>query len=889
MKKVFGCILWLGLLLLPSSVFGEEGGKVILDLEPEKAEAEINVESVLDRYFLELDQLDRRYPGDLIEEDFSDDVAVNNPDLDEDKLSWRQNLLRNGIRIRRIYRKAAEKVKEFIIEQDLPIHVEESEFESGAPVAYQESDSLLVIPDFKKIIAYSPAEKDVAATAEFKAREAGTASPFEQRQLIKKALLEGDWKTVFSYGLFDGKPIEKPAGIGEWDKDAAIHMRLISAEAALGDRKIINAALQIGIENGYLLLIKDYQNYQGMRTDFGASENLKRAAVNWPLPRRFPIGKEGSIQAYTGSFIIPVELEVSDINKDLIWRTDFEAELCGYNKCRRIRLSPELRLHPGEAAESAIAPFMRQARNHAPKSQSNVLTLKSLTVEESQVLRLDIESSESVNALDIFLESSEGIKFANPLVRMDGSQITARFKPINYHGPLAGKQFTASVRVRPEVSVRQTMTAERVSLLDAETEKLSLTMIWFGFIGGFLLNLMPCVFPVLSLKLLSFSRFGGVESKRIRRGFLLNLLGIWASFVIIIVGLITLKLLGKAAGWGMQFQNVYFLSLIIFAVTAFLAHVWGLFSFRTPQFVGKLLRQQEGKDKLLHFLTGVFLVLLSTPCTAPYLGTALGFALAGGISDIIVIVSAVGLGLSLPYLLLAVFPILAEVMPPPGPWMSRLASIMAVMLLLTLLWLLSILGAQTSGALVFHFILFLSGFLLILWFRKQVIELLDRRPEEADLLLKTRHLFEALFAALLALLIAGAMIDAGRVYRIKRGEIEASSEIELPQSEVIRAELKQGHLVLVRVGADWCLTCKFNDLTVFDSVAVREFMEENRVIEINVDWTNYNPDVLAFMEKYGRRGLPFYILFAPRIPEGMVLPEIMSERAFREMVENLRY
>ena len=187
-------------------------------------------------------------------------------------------------------------------------------------------------------------------------------------------------------------------------------------------------------------------------------------------------------------------------------------------------------------------------------------------------------------------------------------------------------------------------------------------------IGGLLLNFMPCVFPVLSLKLLSLTKFGARNASSVRRSFAFTLLGIWLSFALLAVVLAGLKRFGENVGWGMQFQNPWFVSLIFFAVLLFVAQIWGIVEISIPRF---FCRTTDSENRLLHFLTGAFAVLMATPCTAPYLGTAIGFALAGNYVDIFVILGGVALGLSLPYLLLWLFPGLALILPPPGGWNTR--------------------------------------------------------------------------------------------------------------------------------------------------------------------------------------------------------------------------
>ena len=192
---------------------------------------------------------------------------------------------------------------------------------------------------------------------------------------------------------------------------------------------------------------------------------------------------------------------------------------------------------------------------------------------------------------------------------------------------------------------------------------MSLTLLLTAVLGGFILNFMPCVFPVLSLKLLSLTRFGAGRPENLRRNFIYTVLGIFAAFEVIALFLSLLKLAGHGIGWGMQFQNPGFLVVMIFAVAVFMSVVWGFVGVRSPQWLENRLSSVEAREKLPHLLTGMLAVFMATPCTAPYLGTAVGFALAGTVADVWLVLNAVALGLSLPYLLVLAWPALAAAFP----------------------------------------------------------------------------------------------------------------------------------------------------------------------------------------------------------------------------------
>lgn len=885
-------------LILANPLSTRAQGEVVMDLQPDPVTNEVDYYGLWEEYKAEVQELDQKLPGSLVEEDFKDLIRDRHPGYSDSAVNTKEGLLRWGVRAKRIYGYAKEKVQKFLTDEDLPLNLDDSQYATGSAETYIESPdgAPVVVQDFKKIVSYADSETDQAASFAKSERDRGEADEaLRRREEFKQALINRDWKKIFSYGLFDETPDQPLKGIGKWAGNDKIRARFYMAQTAVGDSKTVSGALYLRISRGMFLLSGAYQEFPNLRLDLSKSENLAAFEANWPLPVRFNLNLEDSLVGYVGDVIVPFTAEVEDANRPLVLKASLEAGVCGNNTCDMRKLAPKLILESGAAEPSKVASWLNMLEEYVPAPQLKGLKIDRVVAEnaaggsEPPILRIEFTAKENPVNFDVFVSSPDNLQFARPLIRIDGSKVVARFRAKDPSAVLEGKSFTVAARLRPELSVRQTVVAGAAPLFDLESRRLSLGLVWLGFLGGFLLNLMPCVFPVLSLKMMSFRQMGGLDTAGIRRGFLYNLLGILASFAVMTAALIGLKLLGRAIGWGMQFQNVYFLTFIIFVVAAFLAHVWGFFTFHAPAAVEKAVAAQTGGGRLQHFLTGLFLVLLSTPCTAPYLGTALGFALAGSVTDIVIIMTAVGLGLSAPYLLIALFPALIRSIPSGGRWTERVNLLMASMLVLTLVWLLSILYAQTSGALTFHFILFIAVFWFILWFRRLLMEIVDQQQESAELLIRVRRFFNVIISVLVAVIFTAALFDAGYYYKVRRHHVETSAISKMVSPETIRDYLREGKIVLVRIGADWCLTCVYNDLALFDTPTINEFLEVNNVKRIDVDWTHYNPEVLNFMEQYGRRGLPFYIVFSPRIPDGIVLPEIISDRDFRELIENLRY
>ena len=877
----------------------EEGGRVVLDLQEDPAPPATigDYQDLWRGYMREIDEFDKAMPGQNIEEDFFDDVALRHPEEGDNTVQLRESAIRYGVRLKRFYQAVRDKFQDFILKNDIPIRLDDEEYADSKPEIYHPSENgePLIITDFKKIVSYADSERDRLAAAEKSAADAGLPSPAQKREELKRAFLRGDWKSVFSYGLFDGKPLEDNRGIGEWSDGGFVRARLLLSGKTVGDGAPLKGALHVAVEPGKLLLSRPLKKYAGTSVRFAPWASLRQIIPHWPLPQRRILPDGSELTGYVGNIFIPLEIEINNPFGDLVLNAEVRAVVCGEENCAEVLLQPQVSIHPGKFEESDAAAFLRQKWLEIPVRESDKLKLMRVVAETSpdpsqpQVIRVELEADDNPAGTEVFIEGEEETAFAPPLMTIDGNTVSARFRALESGRNFTGKNLTIAAHMAPTVSIRTVAKVENASLFDLQSRRLTWGMVGIALLGGFLLNLMPCVFPVLSLKILSFLEFGALNTTRIRRGFLFNLLGITVSFTLIIFGLLIMKAAGHSLGWGMQFQSIGFLIFVIFVIVLFLAQVHGLINLKSPQFVETILQKPEKDSRLLHFLTGVFLVLLSTPCTAPYLGTALGFALSGTPCDIIIIVAAVGLGLSLPYIVFAVFPGLVYFVPRPGPWMRRLERLMSFLLLVTLGWLLMILAAQTGNGVLGWLIVCIVCFWGVLWMRKILFEAADGRKDLDDVRKKLKIILNLISGMFLALIIAAACWRAFTVSENRKSEQNAARTEQLIAPENIKRLVDAGNIVLVKIGADWCLTCGYNDVSVFNTVAAQDMFERYGVVVIEVDWTGYNRVVLEFMEKYGRRGLPFYIVFSPKIPQGLVLPEIMSDESFKRILENISY
>jgi thiol:disulfide interchange protein len=408
-----------------------------------------------------------------------------------------------------------------------------------------------------------------------------------------------------------------------------------------------------------------------------------------------------------------------------------------------------------------------------------------------------------------------------------------------------------------------------------------LTFLLFAFLGGFILNLMPCVLPVISLKIFGFVQQAGQSRQKIFRSGIAFTLGIFAWFIALAVLLIALKGAGRDLTWGgFQFTNPYFVLVLSVIVLVFALNLFGVFEISLPQSVTRsLLSTSERKDLLGSFFQGVFATVLATPCTAPFLGTALGFAFTQSAAIILAMFIAIAAGMSAPYLLLSAQPAWLRFLPKPGPWMVHVKQFMGFLLLATLLFLLYVLGAQRGleGA------IWASCFLLVIsvacWMKGAFV--VPTAPPVKRIVV--------LVLMLLLVLGSGAYF-IGRKFQsaeIASADSQIRGDWQLFTPERLQTELEQGRTVFVDFTAAWCLTCKFNEASVLEAQDVREAFQRHGIVKLKADWTNGDPVITKLLQQFGRPGVPLYVLYPAKNEEPIVFPEVLTKSMVLEKLETV--
>ncbi len=392
-----------------------------------------------------------------------------------------------------------------------------------------------------------------------------------------------------------------------------------------------------------------------------------------------------------------------------------------------------------------------------------------------------------------------------------------------------------------------------------------------ALLGGLILNGMPCVLPVVSLKLFGLAQASGRPRREIVFGALMTTLGILASFWALAGATFLARSAGQAVGWGIQFQNPLFVSFLVLVLTLFSLNTWGLFEIGLPHAIMNRLGGGRGQGGAGHFFSGVFATLMATPCSAPFLGTAVGFALSQSTTTILVVFTAVGIGLAAPYLVLAAAPGTIKLLPRPGEWMVTLRGVMGFFLFGTTVWLLYVLAGQMDSARLAFVQIGLLALALFVWLQ-------SRGPSTA---MRFACRAGGVGAALLVLLLA----NGAAAHSTDTGRPAARKVLDWVPFDPVQADslAAEGRLVFVDVTADWCATCKVNERLVLETDETAALFARHQVVAMQADWTNRNDDIARYLASFGRYGIPFYALYRPGA-EPHVFSELLRSGHLEEAI-----
>tara|TARA_R110002110_G_scaffold88584_7_gene230830 strand:- start:1283 stop:3388 length:2106 start_codon:yes stop_codon:yes gene_type:complete len=668
-----------------------------------------------------------------------------------------------------------------------------------------------------------------------------------------------------------GFPMMAAAGpAGDWQRTDEVDYRLVSATRATGALETIRMGLEFDLRPGWHIYWRSpgdagFPPELRLRDETNAEDVMFR----WPRPKRFLLLDIETI-GYSDRVILPMDVKPVMPGQPLQFAADLNFLICK-EICIPVTSQLSLSLPDGDPLPSEFAHDIDRFDGLVPPAGGwPGLKLAGLALQapstdgEPGVLEVRVSNETPLIEPDLLVEATPDFWFGRPLVRQTGTETVFSVPATGPGGDIAaltGQALTLTVMQAGAAAEMSALAPDSIgpAVPEADSEESIATFLLLAFLGGLILNLMPCVLPVLSMKLVSIAGYGGAERRVIRQGFLASAAGIVTTIMVLAAGAILLKLGGAAVGWGIQFQQPVFLAFMTLVVVLFALNLFGRFEVALPSWFGRAATGTAGPGLGGHFMTGVFATLLATPCSAPFLGSAVGFALAGSPTDIALIFLLIGLGLAAPYLAVAMVPGFAAVLPRPGPWMIRLKQVLGVALLLTAVWLLSVLMVQIGGI----------GTGLVVGLLAVMSAVIAFRPAVTAM---------ASAGGLAAVLLAAGLTDGGPAGKAQT-DLAASYQWVPFDRTSLAGHIAAGRTVLVDVTADWCVTCQVNKKLVLDRGDVATVLSSGDVVAMRADWTRPSDDIAAYLASFGRYGIPFNVVYGPGSPDGYVLPELLtSER-----------
>lgn len=679
---------------------------------------------------------------------------------------------------------------------------------------------------------------------------------------------------------------------------------LVAAIEQQGDRRTLKAGLEIQMDDGW----KTYWRTPGAAgippVVKATSDNIDSIQLHYPAPLRLDF--QGlQLYGYEKKVIFPLDITLKPTADNRNLAIDARILICR-ELCIPVSFKPEIpatKLPDRTTASGVIdadAAFMiNQFASRIPRSAEQAgLKQASIQLDSQQkLLEIQLQLPANMQLLDLFPELTPEPELDAPIIATptalenssdqlwraqfpiqrkrlpspeEAANLVIRTSQGDFELPLNWQQADASLtRLQgTPVSGYQGGT----TLAETSSAPSLWLMLLMALTGGLILNLMPCVLPVLSIKVLHLIKHSELSRTQVRSSFIATAAGIISSFLLLAGVLIILKASGQAIGWGIQFQQPLFIAALALIVVIFAGNLWGLFEFRLPALFSTLGNSQNTPDSNSHSLTssfgqGALATLLATPCSAPFLGTAIGFAFSQDNVTLLLIFFALGVGLALPYLLMTLKPEWVYKLPKTGRWMLTLKRVLGIGLLLTagwLFWVLSDLVVMTGVIAVVS--------LGLLWW----------------LLVKRHRLIWLLPVLALALIPFFPQAESPNFALAKNADNEDQLNWVAFEPDRIAQYVADNKVVFVDITARWCVTCVANKVAVINTPEIQQALSAEDVLPMQGDWTRPDAVISDFLNRHQRFGIPFNAVYGPGAPEGILLSEILSQDALIDALNKAR-
>ena len=608
---------------------------------------------------------------------------------------------------------------------------------------------------------------------------------------------------------------------------------------------------------------------EGASVTWSLPEGIKASEILWPGPETIPVeplmtfGYEDEITLLTNISASETTVFPAILKAKISWYTCKDI-------CVPQEANLELTIKGGDKRDTSFTNQLSTILLDLPKNLPSQHRVEAL--DDSYFLQMELKDDASINSAYFFPEEYGLISYSKKQIteinnnslslQVPGSEVDLKLE--KFAGVLLLNSQNSSQFFNVSLDLGNEQKAEAFSLMD-----LVITIV-FAFIGGLILNVMPCVFPILSIKILSFvEQSEGSRKKMIQHGLSFSA-GVLITFLSIAGLLLVLKAGGESIGWGYQLQSPLMVTLLIYLFVAI-----GI-TFMSNLILGGQLAQlgnftQGYSDITGSFLTGVLAVIVASPCTAPFMGSAVGIALLQPGFSTVAIFLSLGMGFAAPYLLLSFYPSLLRVLPKPGAWMETMKQFMAFPMWASALWLTWVLSGQVETDTV---LMVLLGALLIalsLW-------LLEKNQSSEGFI-------KWVAVSVATLLLGSALWLAPTDYENTQDKSSSNGDSYTP--ELLEELLANDQPVFLNFTADWCITCKVNEAIVLNQTSIKSALKSKNIVYLKADWTRKDAAIADKLAEYGRTGVPLYLLFSPGgVPT--ILPELLTEDILLSYINEIK-
>ena len=639
------------------------------------------------------------------------------------------------------------------------------------------------------------------------------------------------------------------------------------------ERNLLPALLHVELDEGW----KTYWRSPGEggippTFDWSESSNIDDIEWHWPMPSRYSIQGIDTV-GYQGSLTFPLMVQLSPDAAQAHISGTLTMSSCT-TVCVLTDYPIDLQVELDTLAVDSDRAFaFNQAMGKVPREYDSNNVKQAIWSDANQRIQLTIERDSGWQNPQLFIHSNDealaDAEFSSPAIQVEGNTLTANIDVSHWLElpDLSGAELIATVS-------DEKFAAEYKVQLTAGTIANNAPPLWaillMALAGGLILNIMPCVLPVLGLKVQSLMLSGAQEPKVVRKQFFASSLGIISSFLVIALGLMALRWSGGSVGWGIQFQNPYFIAALVAITWVFALNLMGAFEFKLPSSLSTSAATAGDDSYKGHFLQGMLATVLATPCTAPFLGTAVAFALAAESSVILLIFAALGVGMALPWLLIAVFPKTAKLLPKPGRWMQWVKPVFAIMMLATTVWLTTLLKNFISNELFLALTVGLSVLTLVI--------------------IGKVHGRKVLFLSIGGFLVLAAVVGTTLILTADRwvNKLPQDHQWQPLTQQRIDEAVASGQTVFVDVTADWCVTCQANKVGVLLQDPAFTALGQEHVTRLRGDWTKANESITQYLKANNTFGVPFNKVYGPGAPDGITLPVVLSKDKVMDALEDAR-